>query len=145
VDQEPNFLDPEMPFGEEMLFTLKLRNTNLLGPTGVYILPTFDPWIATVNMWKIDVEGEYVKFEVQDMDNEAHPDPIFGHEVQVYVREKQQIYDELNNNKKIGDNLPLKFNFTTGTFIVVPPGKLTGVGDKDLITIEETTGFKVKK
>jgi hypothetical protein len=144
VDQEPNFLDPEMPFGEEMLFTLKLRNTNLLGPNGVYILPTFEPWIATFNMWSIDVEGEYVKFEVQDMDNEAHPDPIFGHEVQVYVREDLPVEDSITK-RKIGDNLPLKFNFTTGTFIVVPPGKLEGVGDKDCVIIEESTGFKVKK
>jgi hypothetical protein len=96
-------------------------------------------------MWSIDVEGEFVKFEVQDMDNEVHPDPIFGHEVQVYVRQKEEILDELNKNKKMGENLPIKFNFTTGTFIVVPPGKITGVGDKDWIAIEETTGFKMKK
>jgi hypothetical protein len=40
VDQEPDYLDPEMPYGEEMLFTLKLRNNNLLGPNGLHILPT---------------------------------------------------------------------------------------------------------
>jgi hypothetical protein len=96
-------------------------------------------------MWSIDVEGEYVKFEVQDVDNECHPDPIFGHEVQVYVREEKTITDQLNNNLKIGYNLPIKFNFTTGTFIVVPPGKLTGVGDKDWVIIEESAGFKVNK
>jgi hypothetical protein len=96
-------------------------------------------------MWSIDVEGEYVKFEVQDGDNEVHPDPIFGHEVQVYVREKKPVRDALNNNRKIGDNLPIKFNFTTGTFIAVPPGKLSGVGDKNTTDpIEETPGFKVK-
>jgi hypothetical protein len=144
VDQEPNFLDPEMPYGEEMLFTLKLRNNNLLGGTGVHILPTLEPWIATFNMWSIDVEGEYVKFEVQDGDNEVHPDPIFGHEVQVYVREDLPVEDSITK-RKIGDNLPLKFNFTTGTFIAVPPGKITGIGDKDWVIIEESAGFKVKK
>jgi hypothetical protein len=144
VDQEPNYLDPEMPYGQEMLFTLKLRNNNLLGGTGVHILPTLEPWIATFNMWSIDVEGEFVKFEVQDVDNEVHPDPIFGHEVQVYVREEGRINDPVTK-LKIGENSPIKFNFTTGTFIVVPPGKLEGVGDKDWVAIEETTGFKVKK
>jgi hypothetical protein len=144
VDQVPNYLDPEMPYGEEKLFTLKLRNNNLLGGTGVHILPSLEPWIATFNMWSIDVEGEYVKFEVQDMDNECHPDPIFGHEVQVYVREDARINDPVTK-LKIGENSPIKFNFTTGTFIVVPPGKLEGVGDKDWMMIEETTGFKVKK
>jgi hypothetical protein len=144
VDQEPNFLDPEMPYGEEMLFTLKLRNNNLLGPSGVHILPTLEPWIATFNMWSIDVEGEFVKFEVQDMDNEVHPDPIFGHEVQVYVRERSAIKDSITNSI-IGENSRIKFNFTTGTFIAVPPGKIDGVGDKDWVIIEETAGYKVKK
>ena len=55
---------------------------------GIHILPSLEPWIATFNAWAIDVEGEFVKFEVQDIDNEVHPDPIFGHEAQVYVREK---------------------------------------------------------
>jgi hypothetical protein len=143
INQEPNYLDAEMPYGEEKLFTLKLRNNNLLGGTGVHILPSLEPWIATFNMWSIDVEGEFVKFEVQDVDNEVHPDPIFGHEAQVYVREADTIEDSITR-RPIGDNLPIKFNFTTGTFIAVPPGKLTGVGDKDWIIVEESAGFKVK-
>jgi hypothetical protein len=64
--------------------------------------------------------------------------------VQVYVREADRIEDPLTQ-LTIGENLPIRFNFTTGTFIVVPPGKLNGVGDKDWIRIEETSGFKVKK
>jgi hypothetical protein len=84
-----------------------------------------------------------VKFEVQDMDNECHPDPLFGHEVQVYVREDLPIEDSITK-QKIGDNSPIKFNFTTGTFIVVPPGKITGVGDKNTIDpIEETPGWNI--
>ena len=86
INQEPNYLDAQMPYGGEQLYTLKLRNINLLGGTGVHILPSLEPWIATFNAWSIDVEGEFVKFEVQDVDNEVHPDPIFGHEAQVYVR-----------------------------------------------------------
>ncbi|MCX9029391.1 MAG: hypothetical protein OIN86_14595, partial [Candidatus Methanoperedens sp.] len=116
-----------------------------LGGNGVHILPSLEPWIATFNAWSIDVEGEFVKFEVQDVDNEVHPDPIFGHEAQVYVREERAITDEINDNKKIGDNLPIKFSFTTGTFIAVPPGKLTGIGDIEGDIIEESAGFKVKK
>jgi hypothetical protein len=145
VDQEPNYLDPEIPYGKERLFTLKLRNTNLLGGLGLYILPSFDPWIATFNMWSIDVEGEFVKFEIQDIDNEVHPDPIFGHEVQVYVRKSDPDIIDPVTNLSIGDNLPIKFNFSTGTFIIVPPGKIDGVGDKDWIMIEETSGFNVTK
>lgn len=77
------------------------------------------------------------------MDNEVHPDPIFGHEVQVYVREDKIIKDSVTESY-IGYNTPIKFNFTTGTFIAVPPGKIDGVGDTDWIINEESSGFKVK-
>jgi hypothetical protein len=145
VDQEPNYLDAFSPDpSNPRLYTLKVRNINLLGGTGLHVLPTMEPWIATVNMWSIEVEGEFVKFEVQDIDNEVHPDPIFGHEVQVYVREASTIEDAITN-RPIGDNLPIKFNFTTGTFIIVPPGKISGVGDKNSNNpIEETPGWKIK-
>jgi hypothetical protein len=144
VDQVPNYLDAFRPDpSNPRLYTLKVRNNNLLGPTGLPVLPTMEPWIATVNMWSIDVEGEYVKFEVQDGDNEVHPDPIFGHEVQVYVREEIPVYDPITK-LPIGDNLRIKFNFTTGTFIVVPPGR-TGVGDKNTINpIEESPGWEYR-
>ncbi|MCX9087837.1 MAG: hypothetical protein OIN90_09795, partial [Candidatus Methanoperedens sp.] len=125
------------------LYSLKVRNNNLLLRNGIHILPTLEPWIATFNAWSIDVEGEFVKFEVQDIDNEVHPDPIFGHEAQVYVRENGRIRDTITN-AIIGDNSPIKFNFTTGTFIAVPPGKITGVGDKNTINpIEETPGWNI--
>ncbi len=150
IDQEPNYLDPEAPYGEEKLYTLKLRNVNPLGRTGLPILFTYDPWITTFNMWVIDVEGEFVKFEVQDMDNEVqdmdnevHPDPVFGHEAQVYVRKLDRTKD-LISGSFIGYNLPITFKFTTGTFIAVPPGKSAGVGDREGGIIEETSGFKVK-
>ncbi|KPQ41662.1 MAG: hypothetical protein MPEBLZ_03785 [Candidatus Methanoperedens nitroreducens] len=122
------------------LYSLKVRNNNLLLRNGIHILPTLEPWIATFNAWSIDVEGEFVKFEVQDIDNEVHPDPIFGHEAQVYVRENGRIRDTITN-AIIGDNSPIKFNFTTGTFIAVPPGKITGVGDKTHKSMKKHPGW----
>ncbi|MCX9074069.1 MAG: hypothetical protein OIN88_05340, partial [Candidatus Methanoperedens sp.] len=104
---------------------------------------TLDPWIMTVNAWKIDVEGEFVKFVVYDADNEVHPNAIFGHDAQVYVREEIPVYDSMTQTP-IGNNQRIKFSFTTGTFIAVPPGKITGVGDKDsLDPVEESPGYKV--
>jgi len=150
VNQEPNYLDPENVFGEEKLYTLKIRNANPTNPLqafyGIPVLPTLDPWILTFGAWEINVEGEFVKFEVQDIDNEVHPDPIFGHAAQVYVRREERIRDKLTNSN-IGDNLPIKFSFMTGTFIAVPPGKI-GVGDRegDLRTalgyVDESKGWK---
>ncbi|NJD76285.1 MAG: hypothetical protein FIB08_04210 [Candidatus Methanoperedens sp.] len=129
INQEPDYLDPNVQYGDEKLYILKLRNTNLMTEFGLPILPTFDPWIMTVNAWEINVEGEFVKFEVQDVDNEVHPNPIFGHDAQVYVRKFEIIKDPVSESY-IGNNLPINFNFTTGTFIAVPPGK-TGVGDRE--------------
>jgi len=145
INQEPNYLDAFKPHpSNPRLYTLKVRNINLLGETGLHVLPTLDPWIMTVNAWKIDVEGEFVKFVVYDADNEVHPNPIFGHDAQVYVRREESILDSLNNYRRIGDNLPIKFSFTTGTFIAVPPGKISGVGDKNsLDPVEESPGWKI--
>ncbi|MCD4845686.1 MAG: sarcinarray family MAST domain-containing protein, partial [Methanosarcinales archaeon] len=49
------------PYPGESFYTLKLRNTNLLGPTGMYLLPSMNPWICTVNSWYIEVEGLKLK------------------------------------------------------------------------------------
>jgi len=97
----------------------------------------------TVNAWKIDVEGEFVKFAVYDADNEVHPNPIFGHDAQVYVRKDETVIDE-ETGLAIGDDQPIKFSFTTGTFIAVPAGKITGTGNKDsLEPVEESPGYEV--
>jgi len=152
VFQEPDYLSPDIPFGVEKLYTLKLRNSNPTNPLfvskfyGVPVLPTLDPWIMTFGAWEINVEGEFVKFEVFDGDDETHPNPIFGHEAQVYVRRDETIEDSLTR-RRIGNNIPIKFSFTTGNFIAVPPGKL-GVGDKEggyltsLGYVEESKGWK---
>ncbi|MBU3966652.1 MAG: hypothetical protein KKG76_04640, partial [Euryarchaeota archaeon] len=103
-------------------------------------------WIMTFGAWEINVEGEFVKFELFDVDNEVHPNPIFGHEAQVYVREEIPVYDTVTQIP-IGDNKRIKFSFTTGTFIAVPPGKI-GVGDREggymapTGYVEESKGWK---
>ncbi len=145
VDMEPDYLDPIEPYQGESFYTLKLRNINLLGSTGAYILPSMNPWVCTVNSWMIEVEGEIVEFTVLDVDNEVHPNPIFGHEAQIYTRRIDPIRDP-TTNRLIGDNSPITFSFITGTFLAVPSGKITGVGDKPTIEnpnpiLEESGGW----
>jgi hypothetical protein len=132
VDMEPDYLEHNRIYESksgESLYLLKLKNNNLLGPTGLYVLPSMNPWVCTSNFWYIEVEGEFLEFIVQDVDNEVHPNPIFGHEAQIYRRTQELIEDPIDKNF-IGKNKRISFRFVTGTFIVVPPGKLTGVGDK---------------
>ncbi|HUW67102.1 MAG TPA: hypothetical protein VMW20_03545, partial [Candidatus Nanoarchaeia archaeon] len=132
VDMVPDYLEKDFIYrtnSGESLYLLKLKNNNLLGPTGVYLLPSMNPWICTSNLWYIEVEGEIPEFTVQDVDNEVHPNPIYGHEAQIYKRIRLPVEDPINWNR-IGSNNRISFHFITGTFIVVPPGKITGVGDK---------------
>ncbi len=128
INQEPNYLFMDGPASNKKLITLGVRNINIFGPTGLPILPTFDPWLAQMNAWKIEVQGKMNKFEVQDIDNEVHPNPIFGHDAQVYVRMDKTVFDSLSD-LPLGENQPIRFSFTTGTFILVPPGKT--IGDKE--------------
>jgi hypothetical protein len=147
VNMEPDFLDHAEPYPGESFYTLKLRNTNLLGPTGLYLLPSMNPWICTVNSWYIEVEGEMVNFLIFDADNVCHPNPMFGHEWQVYQRRKEVVTDPATG-EDIGFNTPITFSFSTGTFIAVPGGKIKGVGDKPTLDkpnpiIEETKGWYI--
>jgi hypothetical protein len=117
-----------------------VRSFNIFGPTGLPVLPSMNPWLIQTNAWKIEIQGKINKFEVFDGDDETHPNPIFGHEAQVYVREEMPVEDSVTK-LPIGDNLPIKFSFTTGTFIAVPPGKY--IGD-DLAHVLEETNFDEK-
>jgi len=129
VDMVPDYLEYDTLYKNESLYLLKLKNYNLLGPTGLYVLPSMNPWVCTTNVWYIEVEGEFLEFIVSDVDNEVHPNPIFGHEAQIYKRKQDRVEDPVDRNP-IGLNERISFRFITGTFIAVPPGKSTGVGDK---------------
>jgi hypothetical protein len=138
-DRREDFVHPAEPYPGESFYTLKLRNTNLLGPTGMYLLPSMNPWICTVNSWYIEVEGEMVNFLIFDADNVCHLNPMFGHEWQVYRRMEHTVEDPVNN-KKTRENVPMEFKFTTGTFIMVLPGP-RGIGDKSINLEESSSQF----
>jgi hypothetical protein len=84
VDMGPDYLEYNKLYTSESLYLLKLKNNNLLGPTGLFVLPSMNPWVCTTNVWYIEVEGEFLEFIVSDVYNEVHPNPIFGHEAQIY-------------------------------------------------------------
>ncbi len=123
VDQSPDYLTPfkKTEFEGKTIQTMGLRNICTLGPTGLPILPPtpVTPWIITLNIWIIDVKGEYAEFKVVDSSDETIFNPIFGHDPQIYVRKEQDVYN-LENTIKVGRNTRLKFGFTTVSFSVVP-------------------------
>jgi hypothetical protein len=133
--------DPaENPSGETFI-PLSLQNINVFADVAVNTYPlrnggqqVLPPtpntvWVGTTNFWKIRVKGRFHELMIIDADNECHPNPMFGHEAQVYSRKRyRDIYDPATDSY-IGHNKPITFEFTTGTLIFVPAGP-KGVGDK---------------
>ena len=136
VDMEPDYLFEDSDDGKKLI-NLGVQNICLGGATGVPMLPPPN-YVVQFNSWLINVEGRIDGFTLIDADNEVHPNPMFGHEAQVYKRKREPVYDPINL-LPIGDNLPIEFGFTTGTFIIVPPNKF--IGDKEGGNIEESEKF----
>ena len=122
IDHVPHYLDPFQPIttGQEQLWTLKLRNRCIFGPTGLPLLPPTPVtcWSLTMNLWTIDVEGEFLRFEVLDANNEAAYNPLIGHSPQPFVREACVI---TNGSTILGENTRLDFAYSTVCLAVVPP------------------------
>jgi len=137
IDQYPNYLDPfnEVEFEGKKDYWLGIKNTCTLGPTGLPILPPtpVTPWVVTLNVWLIEVHGEYAQFKVIDSSDETLFNPLFGHEPQIYLREKKDI---VIDNTKIGSNSRMHFDFTTVAFGVVPSWGMM-VGDIGEYTEED--------
>jgi len=123
VDQYPNYLDAfnETEYNGVNFWSLGVKNICTLGPTGFPILPPtpVTPWIVTINVWVIDVKGEYAEFKVIDSSDETLFNPLFGHDPQIYLRKNEQLWNE-DESVYIGDNTRLNFSFTTVAFGVVP-------------------------
>jgi hypothetical protein len=126
VDMEPDYLFEDSDDGKQLI-NLGVQNVCFFGYTGIPVLPPPN-YMVQFNSWMINVEGRIDGFTLMDADNEVHPNPMFGHEAQIYTRKRQPVYDP-SNLLPVGDNLPIEFSFTTGTFIIVPPNKL--IGDRE--------------
>jgi hypothetical protein len=149
---EKYIADPAQNPSSETFIPLSLQNINVFADVafntiplkngGQQVLPPSPStaWVATTNIWKIRVKGEFHQFYLYDFDNECHPHPIFGHEAQIYSREDYVDIRDPATGSVLGDNMAIKFEFTTGTFIFVPPGP-KGVGDRlEEGTLENSIG-----
>jgi hypothetical protein len=113
------------------VFANAAANTYPLRNGGQQVLPPspYTVWIGTTNFWKIRVKGTFHELMIIDADNKCHPNPMFGHEAQIYTRKRYRDIRDPATDLLIGKNTPITFEFTTGTFIFVPAGP-KGVGDR---------------
>ncbi|NOR48065.1 MAG: hypothetical protein GQ533_08480 [Methanosarcinaceae archaeon] len=94
VDMEPDYLFEDSNDGKQLI-NLGVQNVCFFGPTGVPVLPPPN-YMVQFNSWMINVEGRIDGFTLVDADNECHPNPMFGHEAQIYVRKKFNVEDPTN-------------------------------------------------
>ncbi len=122
INQEPDYFDYKES-KEKGLYSFKVKNICLFGPTGLPILPTpITPWVITVNAWYIHVEGNYRKFEVTDTIGEMLPNILFGNSEVKFVKERIHIKDEDCSGRYIGWCEPIDFSISTVNVAIVPPG-----------------------
>lgn len=101
-------------------------------PAGLPLLP-YIGWVITLNIWYIDVFGQIPYFQVVDTYDETLNHPFWGHSAQEYVRKHSRIimyFKEFDESILIGYNKPVSFDYSTVTIAIVPPNKLTGMGDR---------------
>ena len=138
VNQYPKYLSPfvQEEYEGKKEYFLAVRNTCLLGTTGLPILPITPttPWIVTLNTWLLSFRGSYAEFILADGNDETIPNPLFGHDTQIIIRKQANILDE--NGAIIGRNTRISFAFDTMCFSVVPSWGLM-VGDTQDGLIEE--------
>lgn len=95
-------------------------------PAGMPLLPLPNLWFATVNVWDVDVEGEYARFEVTA--TQGTPDTATA---TTYVREDRPVGQEIaGERRQLGRVEPINFDGRSVLVVVVPPGGI-GVGDRD--------------
>ncbi|MEF8936308.1 MAG: hypothetical protein V5A32_00020 [Halovenus sp.] len=95
-------------------------------PAGMPVLPLPSHWVATANVWDIQVDGEYARFEVTA--NMGSPET--GGKT-TYVREQQTVTREIGDESRtLGTVEPIDFSGRSALVVVVPPGGI-GVGDRD--------------
>jgi len=108
-------------------------------PAGMPVAPSPGFWYATVNLWRVEVAGEYARFSVRVP--RGRPDTPGGQ--LHYVREAGTVELDVDGDGKLetlGHTTRVSFRTGTEVAIAVPPGP-QGVGDVDGEAIEESPGW----
>ena len=99
-------------------------------PAGIPISPTLSPWIATVNLWRIEASGQYLRMTLID--------PASGLR---YTRAGQPVRVVADDEvQTIGHADRLRLSIDTVIAAAVPPGP-PGIGDVEGGRDERSPGF----
>ncbi|MFB6097149.1 MAG: hypothetical protein ABEJ74_07155 [Haloferacaceae archaeon] len=109
-------------------------------PAGLPLLPAPGYWVATVNVWRVQVRGAYARFTVHARAGAT------GRGLS-YVRERETValdVDDDGEDERLGSNA--RIDFETGTVVVmaVPPSG-RGVGDVDGNADERSAGWGARE
>jgi hypothetical protein len=94
-------------------------------PAGLPVAPVPGYWYATVNVWTVEISGQYARFAV------SAPQGPPGEAVR-YVRENATVRVDVDGDggrDLLGRTAPVAFETGTTVVVVVPPGP-PGVGDR---------------
>jgi hypothetical protein len=108
-------------------------------PAGMPVAPAPGFWYATVNLWRVEVAGEYARFTVR-VPRGTPDDP--GAQLH-YVREEGTVTLDIDGDgtgERLGRTTRVSFRTGTEVAIAVPPGP-QGVGDVDGQAREESPGW----
>lgn len=124
IRQIPSYLDPykECEYEGKKEYFLGVKNICLLGSTGFPLLPLTPttPWVATMNLWLIQIRGSIAEFTVLDVNNEGQPHSLFGHESQTYTRKYEAIRS--TSDQLLGLNTRITISLDSIACSIVPAG-----------------------
>ena len=116
----------------ERAVTRATKGTVTTIPAGLPVLPTFSPWIATVNLWIVDIRGGYGRFAVGTASGSMR-----------YIRDGSTVSLDIDADgtaETLGRNERIDFTVRTAAIVVVPSGPF-GVGDVDGNADERSVGW----
>lgn len=108
-------------------------------PAGLPVAPVPGYWYATINVWDVEVRGQYARFTVRARTGgPADPDAAIA-----YSRDGEAVRfdtDDDGDRERLGWNDPVDFEQRTAVVIAVPPNG-NGVGDVDGNADERSPGW----
>ena len=125
--------------GTKRLYRDAMERSFSAMPAGVPLAPVPGYWYATMNVWHVEVRGQYARFGVRA--SQGRPTTPGGEFV--YARDGDRVTLDVDGDgtgERLGRSTKVDFYASSTIMVVVPPGK-TGVGDTNGVMIEQSKGW----